>query len=100
GREEKDRPPFPGSSADREPLEIVETRGGKNYRGRVVGYDAGTRSYILLVDQIRLSVSESEILTIRSQGESDPAAAEPSRKREAPEPLEARDSRPAKEPAA
>jgi hypothetical protein len=66
----------PAAQADKEPLEIVETRGGKNYRGRVVGYDAGTKSYILLVDQIRLSVSESEILTIRS-GEVEPAKADP-----------------------
>ncbi len=55
---------------DEGPLEEVETRQGRTYRGRVAGYDAATRSYILLIDGNRITLAEADILTIRPIEES------------------------------
>ncbi len=54
------------------PLEVVETRGGKLYRGYVIGYETETKSYLLLVKNQQVAVPEAEILTIRSPAETDP----------------------------
>jgi hypothetical protein len=48
------------------PEEIIETIGGRAYRGRVIGYESSTKSYLVLVDGSRTAIPESEILTIRN----------------------------------
>ncbi len=58
-------PSSPSPRSDEGPLEEVETRQGKTYRGSVAGYDAATRSYIFLIEGNRLALAEAEILTIR-----------------------------------
>ncbi len=51
------------------PIDEVETRDGRVYRGRVVGYDVGERSYVLEVSPgERVKIRESDVLTVRSGG--------------------------------
>lgn len=63
--------------ADDPSLETIETRSGKRYRGTVEGFDARTKSYLLLVDGQRLSLPEADILTIQPPEAAAGRAAEP-----------------------
>jgi hypothetical protein len=62
-----------GESSE-ELLEVLETRDGKQYRGRVVGYDTESKSYLLQVDQRQIAIPEAKILTIRSPSDPGPKA--------------------------